>query len=251
MSNTTTRRNSVPDDATSIVVLPALSDCCEGTPAPLLHARPAPAGAAPAMRAADGATIADLSTRRQHRQFLFATNEPLSRVLNFVTNTRQGTSLFLFATNEQSPTATHHSTMTNRGLLIATRELLEIKLTHSKQTRKHFLIANVRPTGTSAPRSDFLIAGEKILKTALTPSVPTPSVSLIAGVSAPRTVRAASPHAPRFSALSSAASRSSRFGLHRSPAASRAAQIAICGSRITSHQALATTHQPGAQILHG
>jgi hypothetical protein len=219
MSNTTTRRTSVPDDATSIVVLPALSDSCEGRPTPSLHARSAPAGAAPAMRAANGVTIAGLSTRRQHRQFLFATNEPFARVLNFVTHTKQSTSLFLFATNAQPPVITSQSRLTD----------------------------HCSPAATPG----FLIAGEKILKTELTPSVPIPNVFLIAGVSATRTVRAASPHAPRFSALFSAASRSSHFGLHRSPAASRAAQIAKGGSPITTHQTLTTTHEPGAQILHG
>ncbi len=45
--------------------------------------------------------------RPPKRQFLFNTNEPLSRSRNFATLTKQSTSFFLFSTNERSPIATH------------------------------------------------------------------------------------------------------------------------------------------------
>src|SRR5271163_4176718 len=38
-----------------------------------------------------------------------------------------------------------------RAFLIGTANLLEIDLTRSQQTRKHFLIGTIRPTLTSAP----------------------------------------------------------------------------------------------------
>jgi hypothetical protein len=208
----------------------------------LLHVGPAPARISPAV----------FGTRRprQHR-FLFDTNEPFSRILNFATNTKQSTSLFLFDTNEQSRITTHHLPITDHGLLIGTPKLLETELTCSQQKRKHFLIGTICSTITPASRSDLLIAGEKILKTALTPSAPIPNVFLIAGACALFSVRAASAHAPRFSALSSAAGCSSHFGPHFSRATDRGSHTAGCGLLITTHQTLITTHQPGAQILHG
>jgi hypothetical protein len=208
----------------------------------LLHAGPAHAGFSPAV----------FGTRRpRQHQFLFDTNEPFSRILNFATNTKKSTSLYLFDTNEQSPITAHHSPITDHGLLIGTRKLLDIELTYSHQKRKHFLIGTICPTFTAAPRSEFLIAGEKILKTALTPSVPIPNVFLIAGACALFSVRAASAYAPGISALSSSAGCSSHFEPHFSRATDRGSHTAGCGLPITTHQTLITTHQPGAQILHG
>ena len=48
------------------------------------------------------------------------------------------------------PTTTNRAKIL-RAFLIATAKLLEIELTHSQQTRKHFLIGTIRPTFTSAP----------------------------------------------------------------------------------------------------
>jgi hypothetical protein len=41
------------------------------------------------------------AARRQKRQFLFSTNEALSRSLNFATAIKQSTSFFLFSANER------------------------------------------------------------------------------------------------------------------------------------------------------
>jgi hypothetical protein len=51
----------------------------------------------------------------QNRQFLFNTNERLSRNPNFATRTKQSTSLFLFSTNEKSPISTDQSLITHTG----------------------------------------------------------------------------------------------------------------------------------------
>ena len=48
----------------------------------------------------------------QKRQFLFSTNEALSRSSNFATATKQSTSFFLFSTNERSPIIAHQSLIT-------------------------------------------------------------------------------------------------------------------------------------------
>ena len=113
------------------------------------------------------------------RQFLFDTNEPLPLNQNIATRTKQSTSLFLFDTNQRPAIAARQSLLT----------------THA-----------------------FLIAGEKILKTALTPSVPTPSVFLIAGVSA------------TFCRSAHSGSRGAACG----------SNLAICGSAITTQQSLLT-----------
>ncbi len=190
MSNPTRSRSS--DDATSIVVLPALSDFCEGRPAPLPHAGPAHAGISPAFFSA---------TDHPKRQFLFATNERLSLSLNFVTRTKQTTSFFLFDTNERSQ-------LTNRQSPLATHA--------------------------------FLIAGAKILKTALTPSMPIPNVFLIAGVCTLFSVRAASANAPRFSEHPLTVRSSSHSGMDGSGGADRRSHLATCVSPITTHQSLIT-----------
>jgi hypothetical protein len=46
-----------------------------------------------------------------------------------------------------------------RALLIGTRRRLEINLTRSQQTRKHFLIGTIRPALTSAPHRARPLAG--------------------------------------------------------------------------------------------
>jgi hypothetical protein len=51
----------------------------------------------------------------QNRQFLFDTNERLSRNPDFATRTKQSTSLFLFSTNEKSPISTDQSLITHTG----------------------------------------------------------------------------------------------------------------------------------------
>jgi hypothetical protein len=51
----------------------------------------------------------------QKRQFLFNTNEAISRSLNFVTTTKQSALFFLFNTNERSPITTHQSLITGSG----------------------------------------------------------------------------------------------------------------------------------------
>jgi hypothetical protein len=111
ISNTTTGRSSVlcaSDDATNIVILSALSDFCEGRPAPLLPAgRSLPA----AGRALSPVFLC--AARRQKHQFLFDTNEPLSLNPNFATHTKQSTSFFLIDTNERSLITTHQSLITN------------------------------------------------------------------------------------------------------------------------------------------
>jgi hypothetical protein len=132
-----------------------------------------------------------INIRPWQRQFLFATNERFSLDSNFATNTKQTTSKFLIATNERSAITTH-------------QPLLDI---HA-----------------------FLIAGQKILKTAVTPSVPIPSAFLIAGVCPPIVVRSAS-------ARSSAAGCSSHFGNLGLRGTARGAQIAGRSSPITTYQA--------------
>ena len=135
MSNPTRSRASVPDAVTSTVILPAVSDFCEGSPAPLLHAgRSLPA----AGRDLSPALFRNIC--RPRRQFLFNTNEPLSdfatrtkqttsffpcdvnkrlsRASNSAIHTKQITSLqitspFLFNTNERSRIATHQTLITN------------------------------------------------------------------------------------------------------------------------------------------
>ena len=91
------------DDATSIVILPALSDFCEGRPAPLLHAGPAAGGPSPA---------SPWAARLQNHQFLFDTNERFSPNTNFATQTKQSTSFFLFDTNDRSLITNHQSLIT-------------------------------------------------------------------------------------------------------------------------------------------
>jgi hypothetical protein len=51
----------------------------------------------------------------QNRQFLFDTNERLSRNPDFATRTKQSTSFFLFDTNEKSPITTDQSLITHTG----------------------------------------------------------------------------------------------------------------------------------------
>jgi hypothetical protein len=104
MSNTACGRSSASDDATSIVILPALSDFCEGRLVPLLHAGPAAAGISPAFLRA---------LCLQNRQFLFNTNKPFAVVPNFSTRTKQSTSFFLFSTNERSLTTNRESLIAN------------------------------------------------------------------------------------------------------------------------------------------
>src|SRR5580692_1004978 len=151
MSNATRGRCSAhcaADDAASIVILPALSDCSQGTPAPLLPTLPAAAGISPSFSVTSAflcalcvKSVAFRSTAcPQNRQFLFNTNEPLP---NFVTRTKQTTShvpfvanrclshtsnlaihtkqitssqittLLLFDTNERSRITPHQSLITN------------------------------------------------------------------------------------------------------------------------------------------
>ncbi len=197
MSNTTHSRSSALGAAASIVILPALSDSCEGSPAPWLPAGPAHAGISPAF----------FSPHRLTRcQFLIATNERFSLSQNFATHTKQSTSLFLFDTNERSHITARQSRITAH---------------------------------------EFLIAGEKILKTALTPSVSTPNAFLIAGIYPLFAAQAAS---ARPSALGSSA----YDGVHGSRGTAPAARIAACGSPITTHQTLITgtgsQHQPERTI---
>ena len=118
MSNATRGRSSAhcaADDAASIVILPALSefseglalsDCSEGTPAPLLPTLPAAAGISPSFSVTSAflcvlcvKSFAFRSTAcPQNRQFRFDTNEPLP---NFATRTKQTTSLFPFAADKR------------------------------------------------------------------------------------------------------------------------------------------------------
>ena len=108
MSNATRGRSSAhcaADDAASIVILPALSDCSQGTPAPLLPTLPAAAGISPSFSVTSAflcalcvKSVAFRSTAcPQNRQFLFNTNEPLP---NFATRTKQTTSPFPFAADK-------------------------------------------------------------------------------------------------------------------------------------------------------
>src|SRR3984957_13315036 len=109
MSNATRGRSSAhcaADDAASIVILLALSDCSEGTPAPLLPTLPAAAGISPSFSVTSAflcvlcvKSFAFRSTAcPQNRQFRFNTNEPLP---NFATRTKQTTSLFPFAADKR------------------------------------------------------------------------------------------------------------------------------------------------------
>jgi hypothetical protein len=73
---------------TNAVILPAPSVFCEGSPAPSLHA---------------GRRLSPALFRNachSKRQFLFNTNEPLSRTANFATHTKQTTSFFLLDAHE-------------------------------------------------------------------------------------------------------------------------------------------------------
>jgi hypothetical protein len=93
------------EDATTIVILPALSDFCEGRPAPLLPAGPATAGISPCFSETCAflcvlcvKSFAFLSAAcRQMRQFLFRTNELLP---NSATHSKQTTSFSLCDANE-------------------------------------------------------------------------------------------------------------------------------------------------------
>ena len=176
MSNTTHSRSSALGAAASIVILPALSDSCEGSPAPWLHAGPAHAGISPA--------------------FFSPPTEPHAK-------------------------CTH--------------------IFYSLQMNGHTLTA--RQSRITA--HEFLIAGEKILKTALTPSVSTPNAFLIAGIYPLFAARAAS---ARPSALGCYA----YDGVHGSRGTAPAARIAACGSPMTTHQSLITgtgsQHQPERTI---
>jgi hypothetical protein len=63
------------------------------------------------------------------------------------------------------------SLLTNHAFLIASRQLLEIELTHSQQTRKYFLIASFSAISAFAPqlndgRREFLIATDQTEKIA-------------------------------------------------------------------------------------
>ena len=109
MSNATRGRSSAhcaADDAASIVFLPALSDCSQGTPAPLLPTLPAAAGISPSFSVTSAflcalwvKSVAFRSTAcPQNRQFLFNTNEPLPK---FATRTKHTTSLFPFAADKR------------------------------------------------------------------------------------------------------------------------------------------------------
>jgi hypothetical protein len=106
MSNNANGQSSASNDATSIVILPALSDFCEGSPAPLLPAGPAAAGTSPSF-SVTSAFLRLLCVKSSdfrcplhppNPQFLFDTNEPLP---NFATHTKQTTSLFLSQANER------------------------------------------------------------------------------------------------------------------------------------------------------
>src|ERR1700678_1508874 len=136
MSNATRGRSSAhcaADDAASIVILPALSefseglalsDCSEGTPAPLLPTLPAAAGISPSfsvtsafLRVLCVKSFAFRSTAcPQNRQFRFNTNEPLP---NFATRTKQTLSLF-------------HSLQINAFLAPSTLQFTQNKSLHHK-----------------------------------------------------------------------------------------------------------------------
>ena len=146
------------DDATSIVILPALSDFCEGRPAPLLHAgRSLPAAGRDFSRTsapprgerwvegflcvlcaseAKAVAVPDFppplrcalcaksfgflrTFRPQKHQFLFDTNELFLRNTNFATHTKHSTSLFLFDANERPPITNHRSRITDHESLQA------------------------------------------------------------------------------------------------------------------------------------
>jgi hypothetical protein len=122
MSNTTSGRSSAlspplpairpcaSDDATSIVILLALSVFCEGSPAPLPHAgQSLPA----AGRDRSRASYFFCPFCLPKHQFLFDTNKPFPGIVNFSTHTKQSTSFFLFDTNERSQITTHRSLITN------------------------------------------------------------------------------------------------------------------------------------------
>jgi hypothetical protein len=155
MSNTTSGRSSAlspalpasrscaSDHATSIVILlalsefsegTALSDFCEGRPAPLLPASSAclpQAGISPALLCAlclpkpqflfdTNEPLLNFATHTKQTTsfFLSHANECLSRASNFAIHTKQITSVqitsfFLFDTNERSPITTHQSRITN------------------------------------------------------------------------------------------------------------------------------------------
>jgi len=104
MSNSTAGRFSAlcaTRDATSIVILPAQSDFCEGRQGTLMHA-------GPAWLSQGGISAAFFCTLRLRKhQFLFDTNERFSLSANFATPTKQSTSFFLFSTNERPPITTH------------------------------------------------------------------------------------------------------------------------------------------------
>jgi hypothetical protein len=130
MSNTTSRRTSAlspalpsgrpcaSDYATSIVILPALSDFCEGSSAPLLHAgrRITPSfSVRSAFRCVlCGKTFAFLrSLCPPKRQFLFDTNKPFTFTTNFSARTKQSAYFSLFDTNERLRITDHRSLISN------------------------------------------------------------------------------------------------------------------------------------------
>jgi len=137
MSNLARSRSSVSGDATSIVILPALSDFFYGNPAPSPQAGRRAAKALPAIGS-------DTSGFSNHR-FLIATNERFSLNPKFVTRTKKSTSLFLIATNERSHITTQRSLLTTHQFLIAGEEILIPTLTPAVPTPSGFLIAGVCP----------------------------------------------------------------------------------------------------------
>jgi hypothetical protein len=75
------------------------------------------------------------------------------------------------ATYRASRFTNHQSLLTNHAFLIASRQLLEIELTRSQQTRKHFLIGSFSGISAPAPRlhngrRKFLTATHRIQKIA-------------------------------------------------------------------------------------
>jgi hypothetical protein len=93
-----------------------------------------------------------------------ARNSPETNALHFsnrlkTANCSARFSRVLRSQNHESPVAPHGSPFTtyqsrlaNHAVLIASRQILRIKLTRSQQTRKHFLIASFSAASPPAPR---------------------------------------------------------------------------------------------------
>ena len=172
---------------------------------------------------------------------------------------------FLFDTNERPQIANHESLLTTHAFLIASAKLLEIELTRSQQTRKHFLIANISSTfavlaaSSRVPRFSAPSIGSQprrfeSLRTHHSSPAARPCTS---NRNTPEFRKSATPckqrrndfltatkiTTSRYSARLSGVGRSAHFRLPGSRGARRGSRIASCASPIITQHSLIATHE--------